>query len=232
MQDMGRIYMHLYVWPLVTLNGQTESITLKWLITSNVWVSSIIFFASSPIRSSFSNHNMYTIGYIVDIGLVEMSISTNPMPTVYVMYCNFNDNTGTDIRRMLFFTRPPAIATLGTIRNADSEAVFCIPITHPNVIICTSFISSMDCTVFVLSQCHWNDHYCWKVTLSNILLLLLLQNNVGQFISRHTSNDVIDNGSTVSTISHAVLCCRIYVSCMYYSGVWPCHWSSFLREPN
>ena len=46
------------------------------------------------------------------------------------------------------------------------------------------------------------------MTLSNILLL---QNNVGQFISRHTSNDVIDNGSTVSTISHAVLCCLIYV---------------------
>ena len=29
---------------------------------------------------------------------------------------------------------------------------------HPHVIICSSFISSKDCTVFVVLQCHLNKH--------------------------------------------------------------------------
>ena len=37
---------------------------------------------------------------------------------------------------------------------------------HPHAIICTSFISSTDCTVFNLLQSHLNDRSGRKVTLS------------------------------------------------------------------
>ena len=50
---------------------------------------------------------------------------------------------------------------------------------HPHIIICTSFISSIDYNVFIVLQCHLKDHLCGKVTQSNDLLLLLLR--VGSF---------------------------------------------------
>ena len=31
---------------------------------------------------------------------------------------------------------------------------------HPHIIICTSFISSIDYYVFIVLQCHLNDHLC------------------------------------------------------------------------
>ena len=35
---------------------------------------------------------------------------------------------------------------------------------HPHITICTSFISSIDYNVFIVLQCHLNDHLCRKVT--------------------------------------------------------------------
>ena len=35
---------------------------------------------------------------------------------------------------------------------------------HPHIIICTSFISSIDYNVFIVLQCHLNDHLYRKVT--------------------------------------------------------------------
>ena len=47
---------------------------------------------------------------------------------------------------------------------------------HPHIIICTSFILSVDYKVFILLQCH-KDHLCRKV---NDLLLLLLEVVLGR----------------------------------------------------
>ena len=51
----------------------------------------------------------------------------------------------------------------------------CLPYhPHPHIIICTSFISSIDYNVFfIVIQCHLKDHSCRKVTQRNNLLLLL-----------------------------------------------------------
>ena len=35
---------------------------------------------------------------------------------------------------------------------------------HPHIIICTSFISSIDYNVFIVLQCHLKDLLCRKVT--------------------------------------------------------------------
>ena len=42
---------------------------------------------------------------------------------------------------------------------------------HPHIIICTSFISSIDYSVFIVLQCSLKDHLCRKVTWSNDSLL-------------------------------------------------------------
>ena len=35
---------------------------------------------------------------------------------------------------------------------------------HPHIIICTSFISSIDYNVFIVLKCHLKDHLCREVT--------------------------------------------------------------------
>ena len=44
---------------------------------------------------------------------------------------------------------------------------------HPHIIICTSFISSIDYNFLIVLQCHLKDILCRIVTESNDLLLLL-----------------------------------------------------------
>ena len=39
--------------------------------------------------------------------------------------------------------------------------------SHPHIIICTSFISSIDYNVIIVLQRHLKDHLCWKVTAAS-----------------------------------------------------------------
>ena len=51
---------------------------------------------------------------------------------------------------------------------------------HPHIIICTSFISSIDYNVFIVLQCHLKDHF---VTWSNDLLLLNAKTQLVKFVA-------------------------------------------------
>ena len=60
--------------------------------------------------------------------------------------------------------RPPDITLIGRVKeNTLNNPLSPITQLYPHVIICTSFISSRDCTAFIVLKCHLYD-YCRKVT--------------------------------------------------------------------
>ena len=54
-------------------------------------------------------------------------------------------------------------------KHLQQSTMPCAP--YPHIIICTSFISSTDCPVFIVLQCHLNDHWCRKVTSTDNLVI-------------------------------------------------------------